>query len=510
MRKNGKAIQSSEKDFYGRGGLYQDAIQAFNEFLVNGLFAAGSTQVKMEKFQHEGVSCFAIVNDGEFFNQAALDEAITRYGCESANTAGNQNGAGMKMAAAYFINKNPNSFMVVVSKSNDGRDSYGLIGPNGEVYCSYQSLDVSDQDYIKFITKRFLDSMSQGTVVSVFNASHLDEFNINKYSRVLVEEFTSALQKVKFTLVDGDDKIEVVYQDLFYGQVDPEGNDKSLRWKKNVCFTFNGKFYRCDLEVFNGEHFENKYSHDLKCQYDIDSEGQRADYKMWGVVAGYDNGYTPLYAGKLWLIGKEPDGHFTRLRCRLVAITDDADPLYAGIKDWQDFFKEWGHMNQAKIQTPRPCGKIARRKGKDIVAQNDYKDFKEKVIDPMEAVMNAWRHHDANEVPEAESTVNVLNADMSIRHPIFVGGEQYKVKFMNSSDSGKYISCSFTPEDGYVIALNAQHPGWSPFIGERVSPVLKEKVSTLKQAIQAVAGMDPKVRPLDAINKFFTQFNVVV
>lgn len=362
MRKNGKAIESSIKDFKGRGQLYAHSHQALSEFWDNGFSAKGVRRVHTEKFQFNGNGCLAVMNDGEFFAQKDMEEALRRYGCESANTPGNKNGAGMKMAAAYFIGDNLDSFMVIVSKSKDGSYSHGLIGSDGNWFVDISNFDdapdSSDLDFCNYLTEKFLSDVEEGTVVGVYNASHLNEFDIDKYERILNERFNKGLKDVMFTI----NKHVVEYFDLFYDNIDPNCTIPNLRWKKSVAFQWESKIFECDLEILNLDTLKANFPNSLS-KYDLDAEDGTVDDRLWGVVAGFDNGYTPLNAGKLWLLGIKPDGHLANQRARIVAKIKDSNESAAAVKDWQKLFDQWGALDQAKVQRESPCRKVARGKG---------------------------------------------------------------------------------------------------------------------------------------------------
>ena len=60
MRKNGKRIQSSKKDFEVRAKSYSEPISGLNEIFTNGYFAKGTTNLDTIFFKFNGKKCFAI------------------------------------------------------------------------------------------------------------------------------------------------------------------------------------------------------------------------------------------------------------------------------------------------------------------------------------------------------------------------------------------------------------------------------------------------------------------
>ena len=79
-----------------------------------------------------------------------MENALSYYGCESANTAGNENGTGLKTFASYFTSGNPESFFIIVSKSK------------------YGELKTKEIDYVAFRGSRNLKDRNSHTTEYLF------------------------------------------------------------------------------------------------------------------------------------------------------------------------------------------------------------------------------------------------------------------------------------------------------------------------------------------------------
>ena len=489
-RKNGESIKSSEKDFYGRGKDYA-MTEALSELWVNSFHAPNTKKFLTQMFTHAGKPCLLVRNDGAFFPQEEMHKALTKYGCDSANTAGNQNGVGMKAAAAYFLKDQEGAFTVVVSKSKSGEYSYGLIDTKGLVYANYADFLPFDHDFTEYLKNKFLTTkedgtpLEEGTVVCVFNTAHKEEFDLQKLETVINHEFTFGLEKVTFTLDNEGVQRTVKYEDYFredLGNFNANHDDIRLKMK-SVVFVKDNTSYCCDIECFRNMGNESVE----------DSATRIGNY---GLVAGYENGYTPLYLGKLWLAGKNNDSHYTACRARVIA-HPGAKNTTATTKDWQKLFEDWGSMNDHKIQRPIPSAKIARKQnnGSGCVAQSDWTNFKERVVDVIMDKFNEWKGNDVDY--EQQERIDNLNAQL-MRSKEFTA-DRYRVqfKFDLKTTEEKFVESSILtdPDDEskniVLVQFNASHPYWSKMIGDKVSSQMKGMVDGLKMMIEASCHADP-------------------
>ena len=179
-RKNGEQIKTSEKDFRARAKSYPDAIAALNEIITNSFFVKWVTSILISFFIFNNKKCFLVKNDGEFFSPANMENAIRNYGCVSANTAGNENGTGLKTNAAYFTDGNKDSFLLVISKSKYGEYSYGLIAYDGQTYIHEEDFDDNDISFIDYIKKHYLNDIEEGTITTIYDAAHTDDLDVSE------------------------------------------------------------------------------------------------------------------------------------------------------------------------------------------------------------------------------------------------------------------------------------------------------------------------------------------
>ena len=451
MRQGGIPIKTGRKDFASRRFLFTNLSQPLSESWTNSVHAKGTTIVHTEKYMYWNIPCVSVLNDGEVFVQSELDKALDKFGCESANTSGNQNGSGMKNTSSYFIDDNDASVSIVVSKGKGDQYSYGLIDANGDRFSDLNLFSDEDKNYIKFLKEKFLSKVAEGTVFSAFNASHFDEFDVDKFERIIIEQYSTILQKIKFTLLDatGSNVMKTVkYQDLFYHHIDPQClNDEIRVMKNNQTFEFGNKIYMCDIEFFNLDMFDKSYPNEARTQYDIDHAENRdfASETMWGVVAGYSDGYTPLHNGWLYLIGSMGDAHESHIRVKVTAKPIDNDSNYADLEDWQKLYTKWGMMNACKVQ--------AKEKFK---FGKEWGSFQKNVVKPIKERINKWRKGDNKSV----NLLDEFSEDMKLKTPIRFGNGCYLVKFVEQPQDNRFVNYNVDSEMVRWITFNISHPYW--------------------------------------------------
>ena len=94
-----KIIGTSEKYFKGLKKSYPSAKFALNELLVNAYFVENNKNIEIHFSRNNATNIsesVTFINDGNIFEQLALTNAISKLGCESPKTAGNENGVGIK------------------------------------------------------------------------------------------------------------------------------------------------------------------------------------------------------------------------------------------------------------------------------------------------------------------------------------------------------------------------------------------------------------------------------
>ena len=223
---------------------------------------------------------------------------------------------------------------------------------------------------------------------------------------------------------------------------------------------------------------------------------------MYGLVAGYDNGYTPLYAGGMGLLGNSGKFHYNRTRARIIAHPGDGTGLVATVKDWQKFFEEYGGLDAAKIQKGGVCAKIARKEnnGSGIVAQKGWENFKSRIIDPMMKKFNDWKEDDSDVTDD-----DILGLNNLINQSFDEAGDHVEFK-LGRMTNGKFVDFDYNSE-GMTVIFNATHPAWSGLIGPKLGFELKVRIDCYVNAFHASCQKLGKESVNNAISSFCKKFN---
>ena len=151
MRNN---IKTSKKDFQNKRKAYPSAKYALKEIVTNAYFAPGVKNVSLN-FEKEDKQSFWFINDGEAMTAEQIISAISEYGCKSGNTAGNENGMGLKSSASFFTQYSENSMLAIASKSDNELIGFGWIDPDGN-YCEYEDLSTEQISFAKKVIESFM------------------------------------------------------------------------------------------------------------------------------------------------------------------------------------------------------------------------------------------------------------------------------------------------------------------------------------------------------------------
>lgn len=466
MRKNGKRIQSSKKDFEVRAKSYSEPISGLNEILTNGYFVNGTTNLDTIFFKFNGKKCFAIRNNGEFFTKQKMENALSYYGCESANTAGNENGTGLKTFASYFTSGNPESFFIIVSKSKYGEYSYGLISSEGEVYLNEDDLDDNDKLFIEHIKAEYLSTIEEGTITSIYNSAHTDEISASEIERTINDMFTTGLTKVKCTIDDNGRVREVDYVDRTYENIDDE-NIKRIKF--DTSFTYKNKqgkekTFLTTVFAVDTHYIENH--RELYNKYDELNDGVIHSY---GFTAGYDNGYTPMYKSSVVLLGFKGRQQYYHTYSGMIAHPVENNENYASIRDWQEFYSDFGRVNAQKVPNySTPFNFYWNGKLKSA-----YESFYNAVIEPIRNKFNEWMPEEDKKSLEKEIFNEEINNIVHEKMHFMTCDTTYIFNLRNFNDDDVFVKYEIDDDGNHLISFNLNHKDISKYFNGKSEDMIK-------------------------------------
>ena len=323
-------IRTSKKDFQNKRKAYPSAKYALKEIVTNGFFAPNVKNISLN-FANDGKQSFWFINDGNPMTKEEIVNAISEYGCESAKTAGNENGMGLKSSASYFTQFSDNSMLVLASKTNGVLCGIGWIDPNGQ-YCEYEDFSPEQRNFVDGVLSKF----TNGTVTIVYD-TEIDKQELDDFLDELRYMFTTGLDSVNFTAnIDGNSygiySFDRHYQNLDYVR----------RKNENVVFEFNRKLYKCTLLSTD--------TRTVKAEdFDFVDETNQSVISDFGIHMGYDNGYMPIHLPQVEIIGYKSKPQYNYMRGSLIAHPIEGSTEYAGVEDWKAFFSKVGNMSQQKV-----------------------------------------------------------------------------------------------------------------------------------------------------------------
>ena len=444
MRKNGNSIKSSTKDFVTRAKSYPTPMSALNEIITNGFFANGTKNLNLFFFEFNDKKCFAVKNDGEFFAQEKMNNSLSYYGCHSANTAGNENGTGAKSFASYFTASNPESFFVTVSKSKYGEYSYGVISHDGQVYLNEDDFDDIDKLFIEYIKSNYLVSINEGTVTAIYDSVKADDLDVYDIERTINDMLTVGLNNINCTIDDNGNIRDVVYVDKTYKNIE---DDNIKRLNFNTTFTYDGKTYIVSVDVVDTHYIEGKREY-----YNKYDEMEGGVIHSYGLTAGYDNGYTPLYKSSTCLLGYKDLPQYYRTYAHITAHPVEDKPGYASTRDWQKFYSAFGRVNAQKVPNYNSPFEF-HKNGK---LKKTFASFYEAVIDPIRKVYNEWMPDTDKKIIEDDVYNDINNIVREKMH--FVNNDTtFIFNIKNFKDYEDFVEFEIDDEDNHFISFNAMH-----------------------------------------------------
>lgn len=363
-------IKTTEKDFKNRQKSYTCVSDALKEFATNAFFAPNVKNINIHFDTVRGN--FEIINDGDIMTFENIKNVISTYGCESNNTAGNENGVGIKSGASYFVNYEDNfedSILIIVSKNKGTICGFGAIDSKGLYTIDINDLGKDQKTFMDSIIKKFTD----GTVTMIYNTNKISKEDINNFHIDIVHMFTSGLNHVNVEIqINDDESFRVNYEDRHYLNLDYVEKDI----KEDYSFNFEGKIYKCDLYSTNTSNVKEEDMNSLDCVNMIND---------FGVHMGYDNGYMPIHLSQVEILGMKSKPQYNYVRCSLIAHPVEDGIEFANIRDWQKFFSEIGNMNQQKIPVLQSPKKYTY--GQNVIKK--YEEFYE-IVKIFKNNINKW------------------------------------------------------------------------------------------------------------------------
>lgn len=330
-----KIIGTSEKYFKGLKKSYPSAKFALNELLVNAYFVENNKNIEIHFSRNNATNIsesVTFINDGNIFEQLALTNAISKLGCESPKTAGNENGVGIKSASSYLLKKD--GVLIILSKENNSVVSFGAIWSNGEYSESLDDLTTNEKLFFMNISSML---KGNGTAVALLNTAITKE-DIDDFLSDIPYMFSFGLLDKNIIAYIGQERIKIEYIDRHCKEM--ETMQEYNRTFVDETFEFRGKIFMCDILLTNTEKLSNRKRNKLE------DENAVIDY---GCHFGYENGYMPIYFSNVSTIGNQDQPQYYNFRMTMVAKPINGDGKYANVDDWKNFYTKLGNINQQKV-----------------------------------------------------------------------------------------------------------------------------------------------------------------
>lgn len=327
-----KPIQSSPKDFINRGKNYTSFKEALNEIATNSFFAPNVKNININ-FDMDNQSIW-FVNDGEPMSSTSIIKAISMFGCESQNSAGNEYGTGLKACASYFTRDSDDSMLVVASKRNNRVIGVGWIDPNG-CYGELEDMNTKQQKFVKGV----LSSFKNGTTTMIFDTC-FNSFEVENFTISLRHMFTTGLDRINITISEHKcgyvDTYQIYSVDRHYTHL-----DYIRKSDENVVFSFNKRKMKCRLL--------STCTRDIKPEDYNELDQTRPIIQDFGIHMGYNNGYMPIHVSQVEIIGSKSKPQHYYMRGSLIAEPIEGDDEWGGVNEWKAFFSLIGNLNQQKV-----------------------------------------------------------------------------------------------------------------------------------------------------------------
>lgn len=435
-----KRIESTEKDFQNRSKGYTNICDVFNELAHNQFYAPNSKNINLcftnEFFDKKS---FWFVNDGEPLIGDKLLSAISKLGCRSENTPGNENGVGLKTSASFFTKEHPeNSFLIIFSKKDNEVISCGLITSKGE-YGNYDDYNDIQKEFLNFVSKSFTD----GTATCVFNTEYTRE-DVDNFLNNLVRMFTIGLFNKNFVSYYNGEKRKIEFFDRHYRDITSVENII----KDDICFhssiTNNKKEkkFLCNLVITNMFTIKDEY-------FDILDERDND----FGLFCGYDDGFMPIHIPNTELLSLSRQPQNQHVRASLVAKPIEGDEKCASISDWKIFYQKLGNISPEKVPIIRHVNYFYNGKLK-----KDYEGFYNSIIEIIRGKVSDWNPNSNKNKEDEFSNERMDELNLKLNKKTFKWcNETFKYSFKKDLESvikfdntNKHIFFNFSKESPLI------------------------------------------------------------
>lgn len=325
-----KSIKTSEKGFRNLLKAYPSVKEALNELFINDFYVNNNTTIEM-RFSREGnhSNNFYILNDGDLFKQESLTKAISTIGCESPKTAGNENGVGIKSAAAHLTQHSDNSILFIFSKQNNNIISFGFINAKGQFSTDIEDMSNEQQRFFEIVSSTF----ENGTATCVFN-THISFDEIEKFLENIPYLLSHALKTKNIVAYIGQEVKRIEYID----RLCKEYNIIPKKELLNESFEYKGKIFVCDIHL--------AYTERLSSRKRNNKDENEFDF---GCHFGYEDGYMPIHTSNVSLLDYDQQPQHYNFRMSMFAKPIENNNAYASVEDWRAFYSRLGSISQQKV-----------------------------------------------------------------------------------------------------------------------------------------------------------------
>lgn len=326
-----KSIKTSEKGFRNLQKAYPSVKEALNELFINDFYVNNNTSIEMH-FSREGnhTNNFYFLNNGDLFPQESLTKAISTIGCESPKTAGNENGVGIKSAAAYLTQHSDNSILFIFSKQNNNIISFGFINAKGQFSTDIEDMSSEQKRFFEIISSNF----ANGTATCVFN-THITIKEIDKFLENIPYLLSHALTERNVIAYIGQEMRRIEYIDRLCKEYAIIPKKELL----NESFEYRGKIFVCDIHLAYTERLQEKRKR---------NECDENEYDF-GCHFGYNDGYMPIHTSNVALIDYDQQPQHYNFRMSMFAKPIINNDAYANVEDWRAFYSRLGNISQQKV-----------------------------------------------------------------------------------------------------------------------------------------------------------------
>ena len=428
-----KAINITTKGFVNLRKGYPTAKDALNEILTNSFFAPEAKTIMIYFLMEKIVPSFYFCNDGVSLSQEEMENILSTLGCESSNTGGNENGTGLKSAAAYFTSRcEETSILFMASKENGVLKSFGFLDAKGE-YGEYEDLFREQKEFVDVV----ISSTHNGTFTGVYNCP-LTESEVNEFKYNIRFLLKNGLNNINvFVKMDDEEPYKIRYFDPLYRHL-----DYPTKFEKRITFEFNKKLFDCILYGVD--------TNTIKAEdYDFLDEINGDCIKYYGLSCGYEDGYTPIpYNVSILTYGTQPQ--YNHCRFDLIALINPKSDKSATYADWKELYTTIGRMTPQKV--PNLTSPFKYKSGDNIYAK--WSSFYDSVIAECSAFYGETKPINERNMEDkySEEKVNELNQRMN-KYSFIHCDNQYNFQY-SSKLSEDTIAKFDTKTNTIIFAYN--------------------------------------------------------